>query len=62
MISRDYSGKISIECDVGDPNCDGSFTLNNRDFNDTWNSAKAEGWQARQVAGEWMHSCPNCKF
>lgn len=45
MIDRQYN-KISIVCD-----CCGE------DFNDVWGAAKAQGWYARKIDGEWLHGC-----
>lgn len=56
MIDRQHRD-IVFECDT----CDATLETNERE----WVDAKAvfdhEGWQAKNIAGDWSHFCPNCK-
>lgn len=56
MIDR-QCGKIVIECDA----CDAVFPGASDEWNEVWPAAKREGWRARKVGEEWVHTCPECK-
>jgi hypothetical protein len=57
-IDRRY-GKIVLECD-GD-NCRASIEGEQAlGFTALWARAMQAGWSAREVAGEWLHGCPDC--
>jgi hypothetical protein len=56
MIDRQH-GKIIIECD----SCDETFEGEpQQEFTDVWSKAKRDGWNTRQIAGEWLHGCSKC--
>jgi uncharacterized C2H2 Zn-finger protein len=48
--------RIMIECD----SCDEIFNGSSDDFAEVWDEAKADGWKAAKIVGEWMHGCARC--
>lgn len=56
MIDR-QGNRIFIECDSCEEVLAGE---EHQQFKDLWSAAKRDGWKTRQIAGEWLHSCPNC--
>lgn len=54
MTSGRTHRQAYIACDTCPETVEGS------DFNDLWNSARADGWKAKRVEGTWEHVCPSC--
>lgn len=54
-ISR-KQGDVHIECD----SCTAEFTIHSDSFEDTYNAAKRDGWNAEKVGKDWLHGCPLC--
>ena len=50
-------GNIIFICD----DCEDEFDSGEQDFKEALDEAKDAGWIARNVAGEWMHFCEDCK-
>ena len=61
MIERE-GGKLLFVCDE----CNEAFESKENDgygqvgFNITWGAAKDEGWRARKIDNDWVHTCPDC--
>jgi hypothetical protein len=56
MIHR-QKGRYVLECDTCEKLFEGNLS---EEYTDFWNRAEAEGWEARQVSGQWVHVCPWC--
>lgn len=54
-IRRDY-GKVVFECDK----CDEEYTLDDGDFDLTYQAAKRDGWETKKFGRDWLHACPRC--
>lgn len=50
-------GHIVFECDE----CGEQYDSQTDDFHDALADAKSDGFEARQVRGEWQHVCGDCK-
>jgi hypothetical protein len=50
-------GRSVLQCDACDELFEGDLS---EEYTDVWHCAKAEGWEARQVSGRWVHVCPYC--
>jgi hypothetical protein len=65
MTSSACRDGIEFSCDT----CDEVWTpprlgrgSEPRDWNESWNAAKAAGWRAiKNKRGEWEHACPECR-
>lgn len=57
MSSERVAGSWSFTCD----SCPEFIETEQRDFTDALGEAKAAGWIAYNVSGEWCHACPDCK-
>ena len=55
MLDR-QRGKIIFECDVwGD-----TLDTDTSDFGEAIRTLKNEGWTARKIGADWIHSCAEC--
>lgn len=55
-IHRDR-GVLTFECD----SCDELFEWHDvEEFGAAWNDAKHQGWRAKKIGTEWVHTCPDC--
>lgn len=55
-----YCGEVSVECDT----CGEELTETELDvegFEGLLAAIKADGWRIEQVAGQWVHTCPDCQ-
>ena len=50
--------RIELVCDAGDEVWPKVFAA--EDFEILLADAKAEGWRASRIDGEWRHRCPSC--
>lgn len=57
MIDRQYNNEITFECD----GCDLTCETGTGDFNLALQVIRQEGWRPTNIAGEWLHLCPECK-
>lgn len=63
MTTQTIKGQIAFSCD----RCPETYEppklglgSEQREWTDVWEDAKAEGWRARKIGGEWQHHCPEC--
>ena len=57
MSSERYGGRVSFACDT----CPETIDTDEGDFKAALGEAKAAGWSAYNVSGEWCHACPACR-
>lgn len=55
MMDRQH-GQIVFECDV----CGSTLETEELYFNAAKLILDREGWKARRIGEDWLHSCPNC--
>jgi len=55
MIDR-QKGDLVFECDT----CGETYESATSDFSAAWNQAKRDGWRAKKIGSEWVHTCPVC--
>lgn len=55
MMDRQH-GCISFECDV----CGDVLDTEEREFSDAKAMLDREGWKARKIGSDWVHSCTQC--
>lgn len=56
MTIHRESGVLTFECDT----CDELFEWHNQEFDSAWTDAKRQGWRAKKIGDEWVHTCPQC--
>jgi len=55
MLDRQH-GQITFECDV----CGDTLDTDTSDFSEAIRTLKNEGWTARRIGADWIHSCAEC--
>ena len=55
MLDRQHN-KIIWECDV----CGDTLDADTSDFSEAIRTLKNEGWIARKIGADWIHSCAEC--
>jgi hypothetical protein len=53
-----HEGQIELICDAGDEAWPETHAA--EDFEILLADAKAAGWRASRIEGEWRHRCPSC--
>jgi len=57
-MSIERNGKrITMFCDNCSEEADNDAT---EEWNDFWARQKREGWRAKKLKEEWIHTCPEC--
>jgi len=55
MLDRQH-GQLKFECDV----CADTLDTDTSDFSEAIRTLKNEGWSARKIGADWIHSCAEC--
>lgn len=56
MSMQRIHGEVSFECN----SCGETFEMGSENFDITWNAAKRDGWTAKKIGNDWIHTCNEC--